>query len=187
MKRFFLEKKEIIWSWQKQTPWYLWIETKGNTTFCDIYSHIGPSFISSGSWSMMCLNMGSKKAIVLPLPVLAIPIKSRPDMTAGMACAWMGVGFSYLFLGKIIIIIVKVIQKTFYDTGRNWGMSNFNHTRLWNKTALWKMCAQGIIKLCQNWIILSHFRNGCDIMPGKLKCACGIILKFAVKKVHENT
>jgi hypothetical protein len=42
----------------------------------------------------MCLNMGNKKARVLPLPVLAMPIKSRPDMIAGIAWTWMGVGFS---------------------------------------------------------------------------------------------
>ncbi|TNN39442.1 hypothetical protein EYF80_050387 [Liparis tanakae] len=38
----------------------------------------------------MCLNMGSRKAMVLPLPVLAMPMRSRPDMMAGMAWAWMG-------------------------------------------------------------------------------------------------
>lgn len=55
---------------------------------------IGPSASSRGLWSMMCRNMGNRKAMVFPLPVFAMPIRSRPDMTAGMACAWMGVGLS---------------------------------------------------------------------------------------------
>jgi hypothetical protein len=53
---------------------------------------IGPSPFSSGRWSLICRIIGSKKAMVLPDPVLATPIMSRPDMMAGMACAWMGVG-----------------------------------------------------------------------------------------------
>ena len=40
---------------------------------------IGPSISSSGGWSMMCRNIGRRKAKVFPLPVLAIPIKSRPE------------------------------------------------------------------------------------------------------------
>lgn len=56
--------------------------------------HIGPSASSSGRWSMMCRNMGRRKAIVLPLPVLAMPMRSLPDITAGIAWAWIGVGFS---------------------------------------------------------------------------------------------
>ena len=55
---------------------------------------IGPSSSSSSGWSWMCLNIGSRKASVFPLPVLAIPIMSRPDMMTGTACAWIGVGFS---------------------------------------------------------------------------------------------
>lgn len=39
---------------------------------------IGPSFASRGGWSMMCLNIGNTNAKVLPLPVLAMPIRSRP-------------------------------------------------------------------------------------------------------------
>lgn len=42
----------------------------------------------------MCLNIGNRKARVFPLPVFAIPIRSRPDIIAGIAWAWMGVGFS---------------------------------------------------------------------------------------------
>jgi hypothetical protein len=42
----------------------------------------------------MCLYIGIRNARVLPLPVLAIPIRSLPDITAGMAWAWIGVGFS---------------------------------------------------------------------------------------------
>ena len=59
---------------------------------------MGPSSSSSSGWSAMCLNIGKRKAMVLPLPVLAIPIKSRPDMMAGMAWAWIGVGLSNIAL-----------------------------------------------------------------------------------------
>ena len=35
---------------------------------------------------------GSTKAAVLPVPVWAMPSRSRPERTVGMACAWIGVG-----------------------------------------------------------------------------------------------
>ena len=59
---------------------------------------IGPSSSSSSGWSSICRNIGNKKASVFPLPVLAIPIKSRPDIIAGIAWAWIGVGVSNPFL-----------------------------------------------------------------------------------------
>ena len=36
--------------------------------------------------------LGSMKAAVLPVPVWAMPIRSRPSSTGGIACAWIGVG-----------------------------------------------------------------------------------------------
>ena len=48
-------------------------------------SPIGPSPSCSGGWTSMCLNMGSRKARVLPEPVLATAMRSRPHMMAGMA------------------------------------------------------------------------------------------------------
>ena len=50
---------------------------------------------------MMCLNMGSRKERVLPLPVLAIPITSLPDMMQGSAIVWIGVGSIHPFFFKI--------------------------------------------------------------------------------------
>src|SRR5574338_42154 len=38
--------------------------------------------------------MGSRKAAVLPVPVAATPMTSRPWSAGGMARAWMGVGRS---------------------------------------------------------------------------------------------
>ena len=38
--------------------------------------------------------MGSTKAAVLPLPVSAMPITSRPATPMGMAAIWMGLGTS---------------------------------------------------------------------------------------------
>ena len=39
-------------------------------------------------------SIGSAKPAVLPVPVCAPPSRSPPDSTAGMACAWIGVGVS---------------------------------------------------------------------------------------------
>ena len=39
-------------------------------------------------------SKGRVKAAVLPVPVWAPPSKSCPASTAGMACAWIGVGVS---------------------------------------------------------------------------------------------
>src|SRR5438132_138504 len=51
-----------------------------------IIMDIGPSIGSKGRWSLMWRNIGSRKAMVLPLPVLATPMTSRPAMMAGIAC-----------------------------------------------------------------------------------------------------
>ncbi len=40
-----------------------------------------------GGWSLMWRSIGSTKASVLPLPVLATPMQSRPLMIIGSACA----------------------------------------------------------------------------------------------------
>src|SRR5690606_37380772 len=40
-------------------------------------------------------RMGSVKAAVLPVPVWAAPMTSRPSMTTGMAWLWIGVGMVY--------------------------------------------------------------------------------------------
>ena len=38
---------------------------------------------------------GSPKAAVLPVPVWAWPITSRPSISGGIACSWIGLGVSY--------------------------------------------------------------------------------------------
>ena len=48
----------------------------------------------------MWRSMGSTKASVLPEPVLAMPMQSRPLMMAGRACAWIGIGFVYFCLSS---------------------------------------------------------------------------------------
>mmetsp|Transcript_3839 Transcript_3839/g.9611 ORF Transcript_3839/g.9611 Transcript_3839/m.9611 type:complete len:289 (-) Transcript_3839:400-1266(-) len=53
---------------------------------------MGPSPWARGGWSLTCRSMGSTNASVLPLPVLAMPMQSRPLMMQGRACAWMGRG-----------------------------------------------------------------------------------------------
>ena len=47
----------------------------------------------AGSAARRC-RIGSAKAAVLPVPVWAMPQRSRPVMTCGMACVWIGVGVS---------------------------------------------------------------------------------------------
>ena len=41
--------------------------------------------------------MGSANAAVLPVPVCAMPSRSRPSVRMGMDCTWIGVGFSIIF------------------------------------------------------------------------------------------
>lgn len=53
-------------------------EEQNHSMFQRIISPIGPSVSSKAGWSRMCRNMGNKNANVLPLPVLAIPMMSRP-------------------------------------------------------------------------------------------------------------
>ena len=43
-------------------------------------------------FSSICATRGTPKAAVLPVPVWASPITSRPFMACGIACFWIGVG-----------------------------------------------------------------------------------------------
>ena len=55
----------------------------------------GPSPPLSGSLASSCsasMMAGSENARVLPEPVNAIPIRSRPERMTGRPCIWMGVG-----------------------------------------------------------------------------------------------
>ena len=45
---------------------------------------IGPSPSSSGLYAFMCRTNGSTYANVLPEPVSAMPMMSRPDIMAGI-------------------------------------------------------------------------------------------------------
>ena len=45
-------------------------------------------------------RIGSAKAAVLPVPVWAMPQRSRPAITCGMAWAWIGVGLLIALGGK---------------------------------------------------------------------------------------
>ena len=42
---------------------------------------------------MMWISIGQRNAAVLPLPVCAIPMTSRPLSSVGIPIAWMGVGW----------------------------------------------------------------------------------------------
>ena len=51
-----------------------------------------------GTWPMESFcSSGRPKAAVLPVPVWAMPRRSRPASSAGMARAWMGVGCGVVF------------------------------------------------------------------------------------------
>ena len=56
---------------------------------------IGPSPLRISLWFKQCWIIGMENAAVFPEPVSAHPSTSRPEQMIGMACAWMGVGFSY--------------------------------------------------------------------------------------------
>jgi hypothetical protein len=43
------------------------------------------------SWRIIFCSSGSENAAVLPVPVCAAPMTSRPASTIGIALAWMGV------------------------------------------------------------------------------------------------
>mmetsp|Transcript_88103 Transcript_88103/g.196992 ORF Transcript_88103/g.196992 Transcript_88103/m.196992 type:complete len:224 (-) Transcript_88103:432-1103(-) len=49
-------------------------------------------FLAMGLDASMCTRAGRRYARVLPLPVLAIPIRSCPCRMMGKACAWIGMG-----------------------------------------------------------------------------------------------
>ena len=44
--------------------------------------------------------MGRAKAAVLPVPVWAMPSRSLPKSTLGMAWVWIGVGIGVAFLAQ---------------------------------------------------------------------------------------
>ena len=48
-------------------------------------------------WRLLArwLRIGSAKAAVLPVPVWAMPMRSRPASRSGMVWAWIGVGVTY--------------------------------------------------------------------------------------------
>src|SRR5690606_37427125 len=50
-------------------------------------------------------NIGSVKAAVLPVPVWAAPMTSRPSKTTGMAWLWIGVGVVY----PVVAIACKML------------------------------------------------------------------------------
>ena len=56
-------------------------------------------FVLSGDAEVLALGasncrIGSAKAAVFPVPVCAPAMRSRPCSTRGIACSWIGVGFS---------------------------------------------------------------------------------------------
>ena len=62
------------------TWWFLQQDKMGHedSIFGLVNLPMGPSVSSRGGWSKMWRNMGSRKAKVLPLPVLAMPMMSLP-------------------------------------------------------------------------------------------------------------
>jgi len=76
--------------------WYLPYWTKFSAT-CNASSRVGSRIKLRGMRARArdparMSIIGSTKAAVLPVPVCAIPIRSRIMRTLGIACAWIGVG-----------------------------------------------------------------------------------------------
>ena len=75
-----------------------------DSSICAASSRVGASinargmmrprlFFAGCSCASRC-KIGSAKPPVLPVPVCAPAIRSTPESTTGMACCWIGVGFS---------------------------------------------------------------------------------------------
>src|SRR4051812_3632886 len=70
-----------------RSAWVTWMHS----------SRVGVRTRAWTSWTdgSTCSIIGSPKAAVLPDPVWAWPIMSRPSMSGGIACSWIGLGDSY--------------------------------------------------------------------------------------------
>lgn len=75
-----------------------------SASICSASSRVGANTTPKGpKWafdmssfkSLMKESIGITKDAVLPDPVSATPIKSRPEMAIGIACRWIGVGLEY--------------------------------------------------------------------------------------------
>ena len=74
------------WRPYVRSAWVTWMQS----------SRVGVriSACVSGSSGSTKSIIGSPNAAVLPVPVCAWPITSRPWSNSGMACSWMGLGVS---------------------------------------------------------------------------------------------
>ena len=64
--------------------------------------------VSTSAWTSSSVgstdsSSGSPKAAVLPVPVWAWPITSRPSSSGGIACSWIG-------LGDLVADVVEGLQ-----------------------------------------------------------------------------
>ena len=121
---------------------------------------MGPSSSSNSGWALIWRNSGSKKARVLPDPVLAIPIISRPDMITGMAWAWIGVGFSKLAF-KISNILDVTPHCCHALTGRGQVFPKIENIRI----GFW---LQDLSNRVWGLIIFHGFHNSHDVIASRL-------------------
>mmetsp|Transcript_30873 Transcript_30873/g.73528 ORF Transcript_30873/g.73528 Transcript_30873/m.73528 type:complete len:336 (+) Transcript_30873:492-1499(+) len=83
-----------------QYPSMTWLVCLASSRDGQMTIPTGPSPLASGircsSW-MASITSGSENTSVLPEPVKAMPIMSRPDRTTGRPCTWIGVGLVMFF------------------------------------------------------------------------------------------
>ncbi len=77
--------------------WWVDTATAAHTSpICCASSRVGVTTSMSGPWPPFACprpsSAGSENAAVLPVPVLAAAMRSRPSSTSGMACSCTGVG-----------------------------------------------------------------------------------------------
>jgi hypothetical protein len=71
-------------------------------------SMIGPSPRLNSGCALMCTIPGSRNASVLPDPVSATPIMSRPESATGQPCAWIA-DVLVVHRGDVRVLKVKVL------------------------------------------------------------------------------
>src|SRR5947209_1452191 len=71
---------------------------RASSATCTTSSRVGARIMAWGPGSLRSRHLsrnGSRKAAVLPVPVWAWPITSRPSRACGIRAAWIGVGWTY--------------------------------------------------------------------------------------------
>src|SRR5574344_2396963 len=117
---------------------------------------------------LSCWMMGMAKAAVLPVPVWAMPSKSRPLSATGIACSCIGVGFSYFFSARafsigseifnslnVILYFMILIHRLHIPCSSTGGANIANKIRGRSRDAL---PARILLRMCHDTVYI-HFRD----------------------------